>query len=235
MRKAKRLCSRGNLLVALSLDLSHHLRQQPSPHSPPLISPTLSTIIIKKERVMSLPSKPKPISKSSGTPLHFYVLPRDVAIRIFTLLPLSSLLTCQRINKRFRTLITRSEKFRPHLFLEPPAPATPKTNVSTSLHPVFGRLNFFAYHSAKAIRIGEGLNGIFLMKCPVREQFATSPALGEVVIRVISGGEWPFDAEIAVTNERGVTVWDVVRGVTGLYVPISFHLISWIEPITNEL
>lgn len=57
---------------------------------------------------------------------------------------------------------------------------------------------------------------MFLVKCAVREQFATSPALPEVVIRVISGGKWPFDAEIAVINEKGVTVWDVVQEVTGL-------------------
>lgn len=56
------------------------------------------------------------------------------------------------------------------------------------------------------------------MTCGVRHQFATSPALREMVIRVISGGEWPLDVEITVTSEEGVTVWDVAKGVTGLCV-----------------
>lgn len=158
--------------------------------------------------------------KSHRAPLHFYVLPRGVAIRILTFLPLTSLLTCARVNHRFHTLITRGEEIRPHLFLEPPGPSPPPgVSVPVYLHPVFGRLSFFAYHSAKAIRIGEGVDGIFLVGCAVRKQFATTPALEEVAIRVISGGEWPLDAEIAVTNEKGVTVWDVVQGITGLCVP----------------
>lgn len=150
-------------------------------------------------------------------PLHIYVFHRTVAVRIFAHLPLESLLTCMRVSRRFNTLITRCAEIRPHLFLEPPG-ASPPVAVPVSLHPVFGRLNFSAYHPAKAIRLGQGLDGGFLVTCGVRHQFATSPALREMVIRVISGGEWPLDVEITVTSEEGVTVWDVAKGVTGLCV-----------------
>lgn len=154
---------------------------------------------------------------ATRTPLQFYVLPRNVVLRIFTFLPLAALLRCLRINKRFRTLIWRTEELRPHLFLEPPSTSPPAADVPVFLHPVFGRLNFFAYHPAKAIRIGEGLDGIFLQRSSVREQFATSPALKEFIIRVISGGDWPYDTEIVIGNDNGVTVWNVVQGITGSF------------------
>lgn len=146
-----------------------------------------------------------------SAPLHIYVFHRTIAVRIFAHLPLTSLLTCMRVSRRFNTLITRCTEMRAHLFLEPPGTPSPVA-VPVSLHPVFARLNFSAYHPAKAIRLSQGS---FLVTCSVRHQFATTPALREIVIRVISGGEWPLDVEITVMNEGGVTVWDVAKSVTG--------------------
>lgn len=154
--------------------------------------------------------------KCPRSPLHFYVLPRPVAVQIFTLLPLASILACTRASRRIHTLITRCPEMRTHLFQEPPnteaAAAGP-----VALHPVFSRLSFSAFHSAKAIRLAAG-SGRFLATCAVRHRFATAPALAEVVVRVVSGGAWPLDVEIAVSKKEGVTVWDVVDGVTGLCV-----------------
>lgn len=147
--------------------------------------------------------------------LHFYVLPRPVAVQIFTLLPLPSILACARTSRRIHTLITRSSEMRALLFHEPPRGSAAG---AVSLHPVFSRLDFSAFHAAKAVRVG---GGRFLLSCGgVRHDFATAPAMREVIVRVISGREWPLDVEIAVAKEQGVTVWDVVEGVTGLCVSL---------------
>lgn len=150
--------------------------------------------------------------------LHFYVLPRPVAVQIFTLLPLPSILACSRTSRRIHTLITRSREMQPLLFHSPPPPHASAPGVVVSLHPVFSRLDFSAFHAAKAVRVGSGR---FLLSCGrVRDDFATAPAMREVIVRVISGGEWPLDVEIAVAKQEGVTVWDVVEGVTGLCVSL---------------
>lgn len=168
---------------------------------------------------------PPPSPMTSNRPrqaLHFYVLPRPVAVQIFTLLPLPSILACSRTSRRIHTLITRSSEMRPLLFHEPPPPP-PRASApgAVSLHPVFSRLDFSAFHAAKAVRVGGG-GGRFLLSCGgVRHDFATAPAMRSVIVRVISGGEWPLDVEIAMAKQEGVTVWDVVEGVTRLCVSLS--------------
>jgi hypothetical protein len=148
---------------------------------------------------------------------NFYDLPRGIAVHIFSFLPLTALLGAQLVSKRFYVL-TNGKEFKHCFFLSSPPLSSLLPSTEVFLHPVFGRLNFSAYHSPKVIRIGDDLDSLSLYKAKVGKQFATYPALKNVVLRVLSGGIWSFSTEIKVENDDGVTVWDVINESTTLYV-----------------
>lgn len=185
----------------------HELKGFKNPSILPIPIITTNTAIVP----MSLTMNPRSIRTKN-----FYDLPRGIAVHIFSFLPLTALLGAQLVSKRFYVL-TSGEEFKHCFFLSPPLSSLlPSTEVF--LHPVFGRLNFSAYHSPKVIRIGEDLDSLSLYKAKVGKQFATYPALKNVVLRVLSGGIWSFSTEIKVENDDGVTVWDVINESTTLYV-----------------
>ncbi|RPB13457.1 hypothetical protein P167DRAFT_115431 [Morchella conica CCBAS932] len=192
----------------------HELKGFKNPSILPIPIITTNTAIVP----MSLTMNPRSIRTKN-----FYDLPRGIAVHIFSFLPLTALLGAQLVSKRFYVL-TSGEEFKHCFFLSPPLSSLlPSTEVF--LHPVFGRLNFSAYHSPKVIRIGEDLDSLSLYKAKVGKQFATYPALKNVVLRVLSGGIWSFSTEIKVENDDGVTVWDVINESTTFfksYTKVSF-------------
>ncbi|KAL7270551.1 hypothetical protein RUND412_006738 [Rhizina undulata] len=144
-------------------------------------------------------------------------LPRDIVIYILSYLPYTSLLACQRLSKRFNTLIKLAPELRANIFRQSPVLSDDDFTSPVALHPVFSHLHFFAYHSAKAVRIGEGLDGKYLSRAKVKEDFATSPALKELFLRVIGGEGCKFDEEIAIRNQNGITVWDVITRISEFF------------------
>ncbi|KAF8243149.1 hypothetical protein K440DRAFT_614026, partial [Wilcoxina mikolae CBS 423.85] len=164
-------------------------------------------------------------------------LPLTVILKVLDHVDFNSLLTISRLSKRYNMLITNSRKRE--LFLIGPSPPPPPHLAHTSqpeeaptainrIHPIFYQLYFTPTNPVTAIRIGSG-RGPLLGSLRAKNAFATEPAMCELCIRIIgpgkSGKVW--DAECTIKKATGITVWDLVKQLTGFLAQDADPLVSF--------
>ncbi len=149
-------------------------------------------------------------------------IPSYLLTDILVYLDIYQLQRCRAVCREWNYTITNRKIFRPRLFLQPPSPRDDLTTPVT-IHPVLRYLQSdwaqingpISIHPPKPtwrnvpVSVQDKCNLEYLHLLPVKDSFATYPALKKFVIVI------PCHMEV-VEKEEGVTVWDIVTGLRRL-------------------
>lgn len=185
----------------------------------------------------SLPSNPVyPPPPPPPAPTGASYVPSYLLTDIFIYLDIFELHCCRAVCREWNEIIANRNVLKPKLFLQPPSPQDDLA-CPVMIHPILRRLQSDWSSKCDPISVGRsskragGNNSKnnntnntnntskairqFLHQLPVKDSFATSPALKKFVIMV------PYHTQI-IERDEGVTVWGVAYGLKSLCV-ISYH------------
>jgi hypothetical protein len=131
---------------------------------------------------------------------------------IFEHLPVESLLLCRRVCSLWQSTILSSQRFRRQLFLQPPEPNTKFLRAPVKVHPIF--LNLKSDWAVLDVPITISHTETLLSSCPIKDQYATEPALTTFLV-VVPG------RCVEINRADGVRVEDVAFGVKRLFVDLA--------------
>lgn len=157
-------------------------------------------------------------------PIPDYLL-ADILLHLDTL----TLLTCRSVCHFWKWTTENHTRLKLLLFTHPPS-STPQK--SYALHPVFRRLDYHFQYFCNPVasiipleqRLDFRLNHHSPALSSVVNNYATAPAVQEIVVRICGG-------EKTVRRVGGVRVWDLMVGFDELYIP--FPLASCISLSDN--
>ncbi|KAF8536070.1 hypothetical protein BDD12DRAFT_891113 [Trichophaea hybrida] len=143
-------------------------------------------------------------------------IPYYLLLHIFSHLPAETLIVCKRVCTLWHSTILSSQRFRRLLFLQPPSPETAHARKPVVVHPVLMLLKSDWAIAGSPIVFSSACNanGKLLAECPVKDEYATEPALTTFLV-VMPG----YCVEIG--RREGVRVWDVAKGVKKLFVSMA--------------
>lgn len=141
----------------------------------------------------------------------YYLLPH-----IFSHLPAETLIVCKRVCTLWHATILSSQRFRRLLFVQPPSPERSYARGPVAVHPVLMLLKSDWANTVAPITFSSSCNanGKLLDESPVKDQYATEPALTTFI--VVMPGHC-----VEVGRGEGVRVWDVAKGVKTLFVGMA--------------
>ncbi|KAI5818468.1 hypothetical protein BZA77DRAFT_307041 [Pyronema omphalodes] len=139
-------------------------------------------------------------------------IPYFLLTDIFEHLPVESLLLCRRVCSLWQSTILSSQRFRRQLFLQPPEPNTTFLRAPVKIHPIFTSLK--SDWAIPDIPITISHTGTPLSNCPIKDQYATEPALTTFLV-VVPG------RCVEINREDGVRVQDVAFGVKTLFADLA--------------
>jgi len=191
--------------------------------------PTLSTMQLSRATQtleydnITATSLSAPSQKKGSRP----AIPSYLLTDILVYLDIYQLQRCRAVCREWNYTIINRKIFRPRLFLQPPSPRDDLTTPVT-IHPVLRYLQSdwaqingpISIHPPKPtwrnvpVSIQDKCNIDYLHLLPVKDSFATYPALKKFVIVI------PCHMEV-VEKEEGVTVWDIVTGLRRLIEALS--------------
>ncbi|KAL7272253.1 hypothetical protein RUND412_004950 [Rhizina undulata] len=155
---------------------------------------------------MALTRQPYPTIQTSYPIIDF--LPPYLLQDVFIHLDYFSLNNCAKVCRLWNAVITQRRVLRQRVFLKYPKwtefvrdPA----KVKYELHPIFGVLHLDSSVKPEETTIGRHKE-MLLKDSPAKDQMATSPAATEMVLDLLKLDH----SNCIITNENGVTVWDVV-------------------------
>ncbi|KAL7270550.1 hypothetical protein RUND412_006737 [Rhizina undulata] len=153
-----------------------------------------------------------------------------ILIQILSHLPYQSLVKCQQVCNHWRNVITSSAVLKTNLFRQPPTLAPSNRIHPITLHPLLSKTKFFAGEKLEDIEVTGDNGSRFLVKLMASREFATTPAIEKLSIRIVALSIF-IDEIIEISNQEGVCIMDIFREL----VEFPFPNVLFPTPKNNRL